>query len=233
MAEPGLPTRWWRRLRNFINTFRDAIVKSFGLAMSQAQKTSRSVLIRSGGQDITQVGATIIGEVGNAYEPMLERCIGTEVVAEVLNPADPGKRVMEICGYLGEYSASYILLVDCERVFDDRITIPQDPKLTLAQQFTATRTDAGLVVEHRGTFPATVISAAWGDAPPVRVHVDVAPGSRAAVPLDAPPPAGAKVTVSLRVRRQFDVVLPRAIAAVRHRAAFCPPSAGGGSEPTA
>lgn len=219
MASPGPMTRLARRFRNFINTFRDAIVNSFSVAMSQAQKSSKSAVLQTGGKDLTTIGTTLVGEAGNAYEPMLEQYFGREVIAEVVNPADPDKRIVEIVGYLGEYSAANVLLVECEQPTDDVVAIPADHHRRLAQWIDGRRDGEGLVVTHRGDFPATVTGVRCGDA-----HLDVAkdltPGGETTVELDRPLPAGQAVLLDVRVRRTFDVIVPRAIAAVRHKASF-------------
>jgi len=219
MARPGLLTRTGRRLRNFVNTFRDAIAKSFGMAIAQAQKTSRSTVIKTGAGDITSMGTTLIGQAGNAYEPMLEQYFGREVVAEIVNPADPAKGVVEVSGYLGEYSAAHLLLVNCTQTIAEEITIPEDHHLLLAQQLEAGRQGTTVTVYHRGTYPVTVTGVAWGEtARPL--DVDVPPGGSATFELDAEPPPGERLHVRLRATRTFDVVIPRTIAVVRHKAEF-------------
>jgi hypothetical protein len=219
MARPGPITRLSRRIRNFLNTFRDAIVKSFGVAMSQAQAASKSTVMQTGGKDLTQIGSTLIGEAGNAYEPMLEQYFGREVVVELVNPADPAKKVVEIAGYLGEYSADYLLLVDCRQDIRDEITIPADRHRLLARQIEAALGADAATVSHRGAYPATVTAIGWGDT---RRAVDVAlsPGEETTITLPEMPPAGETLRLSLQASRTFDVIIPRAVAAVRHRAEF-------------
>ena len=219
MARPGLLTRTGRRARNFVNTFRDAIVKSFGMAVAQAQKTSTSAVMKTGAGDIQSIGSTLIGQAGNAYEPMLEQYFGREVIAEIVNPADPAKKVVEVAGYLGEYSAAHLLLVNCTEIVSDEITIPEDHHLLLAQQLEAGRQGAAVTVTHQGTYPVTVTGVAWGETAQ-RLDVDVPPGGSATFDLDAEPPAGETLHVRLCATRTFDVVIPRTVAVVRHKAEF-------------
>ena len=219
MARPGLLTRTGRRVRNFVNTFRDAIVKSFGMAVAQAQKGSHSTVMKTGAGDIQSIGSTLIGQAGNAYEPMLEQYFGREVVAEVINPADPEKKVVEVSGYLGEYSAAHLLLVNCTETISDEITIPEDHHLLLAQQLEASREGTAITVYHQGTYPVTVTGVAWGETAQ-RVDVDVPPNGSATFEIESEPPAGTKLHVRLRARHTFDVVIPRAVAVVRHKAQF-------------
>jgi len=115
LADPPLASRLWRWMRNIVNTFRDAIVQALGMSIQQASKAAPSPLLATGGTQISSIGATLIGATANAYEPMLEQYIGKPVILELVNPADPEKRYMECHGYLGEYSAQFVLLVDVRR----------------------------------------------------------------------------------------------------------------------
>ncbi|HUX00299.1 MAG: hypothetical protein WBD63_00445 [Phycisphaerae bacterium] len=115
LADPPLASRLGRRMRNIVNTFRDAIVQALGMSIQQASKAAPNPLLATGGTQISGIGATLIGTTANAYEPMLEQYIGKPVVLELVNPADAEKRGVEYHGYLGEYSAQFVLLVDARR----------------------------------------------------------------------------------------------------------------------
>jgi hypothetical protein len=219
MARPGPLTRTSRKLRNVTNTFRDALVQSFGVAMTEVQKSSKSQPLKTGGKDVNKIGKTLIGEAGNAYEPMLEQYFGREVIAEMVNPADTAKTVIEVGGFLGEYSADNLLLVDCRETTDEEITIPEDQHKLLAQQLRATSTDDSLTVYHTGLFEARVTAVSWGEAKHP-VDVALAPGEETTLELPAVPPAGETIHIAIRAERTFDVIIPRAIAVIRHRSQF-------------
>ncbi len=65
--------------RNFMNTFSDAFNQTVGLLVAQAKKTSQSAVIHAGDKEITGMGRSVVGAVGNAYEPILERYIGRKI----------------------------------------------------------------------------------------------------------------------------------------------------------
>ena len=219
MARPGPMTRAGRKFRNFANTFRDALVQSFGVAMTEVQKSSKSQALKTGGKDVNKIGKTLIGEAGNAYEPMLEQYFGREVIAETVNPADASKTVVEIGGFLGEYSADHLLLVDCRETIHDEITLPEDRHKLLAQQLRASATGDRLTVYHTGLFAARVTAVSWGEATHA-MDVTLAPGEETTLALPAEPPAGETLHIAICAERTFDVILPRAIAAIRHRSQF-------------
>jgi len=217
MARPGLFVRIGRSLQNFVNTFRDAIVKSLGLVMSQAQKTTKSQAMKSGGGQMTGIGTMLVGEAGNAYEPMLEQYFGRKVIAEIVNPADPEAGTVELCGYLGEYSAKYFLLVDCEHTENLTVSVPADGKSLLDRHIRGEFSGAALAVRHDGRFPATVTAVAWGETTET-MSVGLIPGESTIVELKETPPEGARLHVTVRVTRTMDLIAPRAIAVIRHRA---------------
>ena len=217
MAQPGLFVRIGRSLQNVVNTFRDAIAKSLGLAMSQAQKTAKSQVVKTGGSQMTDIGTMLVGEAGNAYEPMLEQYFGRKVVAEIVNPAHPEAGTVELCGYLGEYSDKYFLLVDCEHTENLTVSVPADGKSMLDRHIRGELSGAALTVRQDGRFPATVTSVAWGETTET-MSVDLIPGESTAVQLKGAPPAGTRLQITLRVTRHMDLIAPRAIAVIRHRA---------------
>jgi len=219
MARPGLFVRIGRSLQNIVNTFRDAIVKSLGLVMSQAQKTTKSQAMKSGGGQMTGIGTMLVGEAGNAYEPMLEQYFGRKVVAEIVNPADAEAGTVEMCGYLGEYSAKYFLLVDCEHTENLTVSVPANGKSLLDRYIRGQLSAGTLEITHDGRFPATVTTVAWGETTET-MSVDLTPGESTTMTLKEAPPAGTKLKVTLRVTRRMDLIAPRAIAVIRHRAIF-------------
>jgi len=219
MARPGLFVRIGRSMQNVVNTFRDAIVKSMGLVMSQAQKTAKSQVMKSGGGQMTGIGTMLVGEAGNAYEPMLEQYFGRKVVAEIVNPADPGAGTVELCGYLGEYSAKYFLLVDCEHTENLAVSVPADGKSMLDRHIRGQLSGSTLEITHDGRFPATATAVAWGETTET-LSVDLTPGESTTMTLKEAPPAGTRLQITLRVTRRMDLIAPRAIAVIRHRAIF-------------
>ena len=217
MARPGLFVRIGRSLQNIVNTFRDAIVKSLGLVMSQTQKTTKSKVMKSGGGQMTGIGTMLVGEAGNAYEPMLEQYFGRKVVAEIVNPAHTEAGTVELCGYLGEYSAKYFLLVDCEHTENLTVSVPADGKSLLDRYIRGQLYAGTLDITHDGRFQATVTAIAWGETTET-LSVDLTPGESTTMTLKEAPPAGTKLKVTLRVTRRMDLIAPRAIAVIRHRA---------------
>ena len=118
-ANPGLLQRSSRNLRNFLNTFRDAINESMGMFLSRMKSASASMLFQTQDEQLKKLGTSVLSTTGSAYDPILERHIGRRVVVE-MRPEDG--EVEEYCGVLKEYSPAWISVLDC-RVSEER-TLP-------------------------------------------------------------------------------------------------------------
>ncbi len=113
---PGPWRRSLRGLRNLVNTIRDAFHQAIGAFVGQLSKGTKVI----GGQrsQVTDVGKSLIGAAGQAYEPLLEAHIGKPVVIEMQRPGETGTR-FELAGYLAEYTADYLALFNVEHQIAD------------------------------------------------------------------------------------------------------------------
>jgi hypothetical protein len=217
LADPPLASRAWRRVRNVVNTFRDAIVSAFGMTVQQASKASTSAVLKSQGGQINALGTMLVGETANAYEPMLEQYIGRPVVLELVNPADPEKRIVEYRGHLGEYSAQFILLADVERRFQDQVPRGAGPKRFLEGALEV-EFDGGKVHVVNGAAVAVMIEGVTAGGRCLEVGREVVPGETAEVALPDGAAADGAVAAIAWTRR-FEMIVPRACGIVRHASA--------------
>ncbi|MFO8014999.1 MAG: hypothetical protein R6X20_17055 [Phycisphaerae bacterium] len=224
LAHPSLVGRTARWARNVVNTFRDAIVKAMGMTVQQAAQAAPSPTLAAQGGQINAIGTLLIGETANAYEPMIEQYLSRPVILEVVNPADPEKRVAEYHGGLAEYSAQFVMLVDVRRRFTQ--DVPLDGAAhRLVEDTVAVRTEGHtLHVANGAVVPVAVESVTAGGARD-EVGTTVAPGEEISVALAgeaAAPDAAAsegdatRPTVRLAWERTFDLVVPRSVGIVRH-----------------
>jgi len=119
VTHPGLLRRSGRHLRNFFNTFRDAINESMGMFLSRMKGADASMLFKTQDAQLKKISTSALGAVGSAYDAILERYISRRVVIE-LQPATGEKE--EFCGVLKEYSPAWISILDC-RIAEQR-TLP-------------------------------------------------------------------------------------------------------------
>jgi hypothetical protein len=139
-ANPGILRRFARHMRNFINTFRDAINESMGLLLNRMKGSTSSVLFKTQDERLKKVGSSALGAVGNAYDAILERYIGRRIVLE-LQP-DDGERE-EYCGVLQEYSPDWIAILDCRIVEERKLPLADTARLRLQRDM-----DFWMTLEH-------------------------------------------------------------------------------------
>ena len=204
---PGFARRWARRLRNVINTIRDAFVKALGLAAGQISRARPigGAVDRQKGQ-IDELGTTLVGVVGNAYEPLLERYIGRPVILELQTP----QRSVELPGYLVDYSDRFVAVFNVEHT----------PVESIELEVTESLEREGLRIDRQGE--KVVVTCEGEDALVVRrmrcgdsetdLAVVLIPGT--SVRLSAPP--GRPVALELERTCRIDVVCPRAVARIRY-----------------
>ncbi len=116
---PNLPRRFWRGVRNFVNTLRDAFNAAISAVVGQYQRMNpaASVLASSSGS-VTQIGQTLLGKFANAYEPLLEQYIGQPVIVEVADPLNPNNKTIEYSGYLADYSQQFLAIFNVDHTTD-------------------------------------------------------------------------------------------------------------------
>lgn len=115
---PPATKRLKRRIRNFFNTVRDSIIEVVNLLIGQVKRTtSGGAILGSQDKYVSQIRQELIGSMGTAFEPLLERHIGKKVVLEVTK----GDKTFEYPGVLKEYTAEFIEIMDVDyRVKEDQ-----------------------------------------------------------------------------------------------------------------
>ena len=229
LAHPSLLGRAARWARNVVNTFRDAIVKAMGMTVQQAAQTSPNPTLAAQGGQINAIGSLLIGETANAYEPMIEQYLSRPVVLEVVNPADPDRRVAEYHGCLAEYSAQFVMLIDVRQRFVE--TVPLDGSLhRLMENAVEVRPEGQTLHLANGAAVPVAVEGVTAGGTWHEVGTTVGPGEGAAVTVPAagpstpdeaeggaddaapsPPP-----TVRLAWERTFDLIVPRSVGIIRH-----------------
>jgi hypothetical protein len=208
---PGLFRRLARWLRNVVNTLRDAFVKALGLVAGQVAKArpmGGAVGTQKG--QVDQLGATLVGAVGNAYDQLLERHIGRPVVLVLANPAGGDHPPVELSGYLVDYSDRFVAVFNVEQnpeeAFELQVTEPLQ-----REGVKVGRDGDKLLLSCVGHDALTLRRMTFGDAV-TDLSVTLVPGT--SVQLTAP--VGDPVVLELERTRHIDIVCPRSSARVRH-----------------
>jgi hypothetical protein len=127
-ANPDLLQRSSRHTRNFLNTFRDAINESMNMFLSRMKGASSSMLFRTQDAQLKKMSTSVLGAVGSAYDPILERYIGRRVVVE-LHPETGASE--EFCGVLKEYSPAWMSILDCRIAEERKLPLADTARLKL------------------------------------------------------------------------------------------------------
>lgn len=197
---PGLLRRAARRVRNFLNTIRDALHQSLGLLVTSIGRgQALGSALTSQKKSVDQISGTLTGQVDRAYEPLLERHIGRPIVLELQAPSGP----VELPGYLVDYTEKYVAVFNVDHAPLDEISleVTEDTETEVLQISFA---EDHAIVRGKGDDPLVVRTANGRD-----LSVVLLPGAALAVRVQ-----GALQLEVERVRH-LDVVCPRSLGRVR------------------
>ncbi len=206
---PGLARRGLRWLRNVVNTIRDAVAKAVGMMAGQVGKQMPAgTVIKSQKGGIDELGKSLVGAAGNAYEPILERYIGRPVILELAGTAE-SKTACELPGYLVDYSERFVAVFNVSH--DPLETIELEVTDSIAREGVEVKRLADkVVVTCCGEDPLVVRRMRSGDHG-TDLSIVLLPGSSVRLPA----PSGRAVVLELERTRQIDIVCPRAVARIR------------------
>jgi hypothetical protein len=119
---PSALRRMRRKLRNGFNMLRDAFAQSITIIFGAVRRRTRLSTVPLDEGKVGEMGKTLISAVPNAYEPILEKYLGRQVVVETLR----SERVYEQSGVLQEYSAKFLLVREVDLLIETPLQIPSD-----------------------------------------------------------------------------------------------------------
>ena len=105
---PGLHRRMARRARNWLNTLKDAFADAAGAVAGHAGMKAQAGRASS-------TSAVMVGSLGRAHDPLLERHIGQRVVVIV---DEHSEDEIEFEGIFREYSSAFLSIVDVAYALD-------------------------------------------------------------------------------------------------------------------
>jgi hypothetical protein len=234
---PGPLKRLWRKIRNFVNTLRDAFNAAIGAVVTQYQRVNPGSALVSQSTSVTQLGQTLLGRFANAYEPLLEQYLGRPVILDVADPLDPNNQSVEYTGYLAAYTQQFIAVFNVEHKCGETITLtlPQEqsgavlpplpappapgapapvlpPAMKIEHELHVRLDGLRFKIQNKRHEPVVVRRLEREGFEPVELGL-VIPAS-AFLDLPARDAHGAKLIID--VVRCLDVVAPRRFASVRH-----------------
>lgn len=107
---PGLLRRLGRWVRNWMGMVRDALLQSIGMIIGVAKaKAPAGGLIGRHDAQVQSISTEVVQHTGNAFDPLLERHLFSQVVVEVTVASG---EVRSYCGWLKDYTSDFIEILD-------------------------------------------------------------------------------------------------------------------------
>lgn len=206
---PKLFRRMIRWVYNAINTISDAIARTFSMVVGRVARTgSVATAIKNHQGDVDAFGKTVLGIVGNSYEPLLERHIGAPVVCSI-TPTQ-GTEQIEMPGYLVEYSARYLAIYNTDPEPIELIRHSIDDH-TERDEYTVSVDDLAIRVACTGK-ESLVLSRMIADGEETDLAIALLPGTRVRI---ARPSGAERIELEMAITRRVDLVIPRTRGTVR------------------
>ncbi len=109
--KPSVFRRTRRRIANVVKTLSDSLKEVGNALVAHFQKgASHSDIFKSQDKYLRQINDNLVESVGVAYDKLLERYIGHEVVFDMIK----GDVVMQYSGILKDYTSNFIEILDVE-----------------------------------------------------------------------------------------------------------------------
>jgi hypothetical protein len=213
---PGPLRRFGRAVRNFVGSATDSLRDVLALVLGRVQKLQDRFVAAEGTDTLTKLGGTMLADVSSIHDPLLERHVGHRVVVEAVE----GNEIHEHVGIFKEYSAAFLHVLDVQYPHAWTLEVGPDEGLEEERVLVA-REGTALKVSNHGQRPVLIVGLEAGGTDRA-VDALVEAGGAVSLPLDA---EAGRVGVRLQTVRDVDMILPRARAAVRHRASELPPTA--------
>jgi hypothetical protein len=237
-AHPSPVRRLWRKARNWIALLRDALVQSAGLIVGAVSARSPGLAKNQAG--LQQLSGEALGTAtGAAYDPLLEAHLFRQVAVDLVRE---GKPTRTYCGWLKDYTTQFVEVVeafanDADTLTELTIVGADAPPTGIEVLYTDGRLQVRNTTD-RLFFLDAVWAEAWAASAP---DPFAPPGTPPAAPprpaerrwertFDCllPPGTHADITApetdfgQIRLRMgpagRVDLVLPRALARIRHAA---------------
>lgn len=217
---PGLPRLMLRRIRNLVNTATDSLSEALNLLLGQSKPLAAQQLLAPGQTHLKGLTKDVLGYVGVKHDPLLERLIGVQVVAEQARE----KGVQQYVGVLKDYSGDFLEILDVYLPQIIRMTLETTPpegdetapstSEVMEQGIRAAIEDGVLIVENSTSRPVLLRGIKVADETEA---INAAIGAHDALrhPLPSTPQ---RVELVIEGMRQLDIILARASALIRHRA---------------
>ncbi|HXF64817.1 MAG TPA: hypothetical protein VNK95_24535 [Caldilineaceae bacterium] len=206
---PGLMRRLARDVQHFFSLAGESMTEVLSLIMGSLKKPAGRYITDASDTHIQRFSSTVVGAVGGAFDPLLERLIGQKVVFDLLE----GEELHEHVGILKNYSSDFMELLDVQFPQRQAVELGAAGQVDV-RSMTALYSNGVLRVTNHTQSPLLIQSLKHdGDEDLLNVLVDG--GETVEIH-----PEGElhKAQLEVRVVRELDMIVPRTRCIVRHRA---------------
>ncbi|MBI1294094.1 hypothetical protein GC175_03935 [bacterium] len=206
---PGAWERSKRGLRAFVSTANDSLSEVFGLLVGRAKKPAGRYITDQGEAYLNKLGVNLIGHVGGVFDPLLERYIGQKVVVEI----QEGDEVHEHVGIFKNYSPDFIEILDVQYP-EPRLVDLNDCDDEREECVQVKMEDTKMTVHNPTRQPVLLHSLVFGEETEL-FNVVVDSGESVELFLQE---VTEDAVLHVRMVRELDLIVPRTLCVVRHRA---------------
>ncbi|TYC03060.1 MAG: hypothetical protein FXF54_01000 [Kosmotoga sp.] len=185
-----------RSLRNVFALLRDSLVDTFRLFVGRT--SPKSSVLSSGGTYINRVGESFVDYVGNAYDPILEKFIGREIVVEI----SENGHWKEFTGILRNYSKDFLEVLSIKMPVTLELPADKSVLKKFKIDVSVIKDDKGILCNKRkNSLKIDIDGLSEIVEPNKSVEVEKFPDVK---------------SVLLTINEEMDAIFPRSDAIVRH-----------------
>ena len=185
------------------------------MIMGRLRKPAGRYITDASDDYLKRFSSVVVGSVGSTYDPLLERLIGQKIVVELVE----GEESHEHVGILKNYSADFYELLDVQ--YPQRQSVPLAENGEVSAKHLKVSTEEGVVrVTNERDQPLLLQSMQIGEQEEM-LNVVVDGNDTVELNLEE---TGQPLSLTVKVVRELDMVVPRRRCIVRHRAERYEPS---------
>lgn len=217
---PGPVVRTLRATQHFFTLAGDSLTEVLGMIMGRLRKPAGRYIGDVTDDQFMRLSTAVVGSVGTTFDPLLERFIGQKVVVELIE----GDESHEHVALFKNYSADFFVLLDVQYPQPRSLRVNGQVDNTVGKTVTAHREGNVLRVTNHTTQPVLIQSIHRDDTPEddeEMLNVVVDGGEFVEMRPDG---LTDDASLTVRVVRELDMVVPRTRCLIRHRADRYEPS---------
>ncbi len=206
---PGPVIRSIRATQHFFTLANDSLSEVLGLIMGRLRKPAGRYITDASDDYLKRFSTEVVGSVGSTYDPLLERLIGKKIVVELIENDESHEHV----GILKNYSPDFYELLDVQYPQRQSLALAENGEVA-AKHLKVVTADGVVRVTNTTTQPLLLQSMQIGEQEEL---LNVVVDGEETVELH-PEETGQPASMTVKVVRELDMVVPRRRCIVRHRA---------------